>query len=117
MDKIDKILASEFSELFVQGMRDRMVVSYYKYGKLAEAYPHKVNALESLEQHLRKYRETKNLEHLIDAANFVMIEFMYPSYPEAYLSPRDSDASPGRISRVSGKPSLASNKVLCGKEG
>ena len=31
MSDTKKILDTEFSEPFVQGMRDRMVVSYYKY--------------------------------------------------------------------------------------
>jgi hypothetical protein len=90
------IMATEFSEPFVQGMRDRMLVSFYKYGLLSEAFPHKVNAISSLTDRLRKYAETKNTEYLIDAANFAMIEFMHPSIDGAFFEGTDDDQSPGR---------------------
>lgn len=88
---------TEFSEDFIQGMADRMAVSYFKYGAAPEAYPNKVNAIESLRKRLAKYESTKNLEWLIDVANFAMIEFMYPSLNKAYYKPTDSDKSPGRM--------------------
>lgn len=105
-------LSHEFSDKFVQGMRDRMIVSYYKYGRVSDAYPHKVKALDSLEQRLRKYRETKNTEYLIDAANFAMIEFMHPSVDGAHFSPTDDSGSPGRIGRETGAPTKADNATL-----
>lgn len=92
----DEILATEFSEKFALGMRDRMMVSFHKYGPVAKAAG-KVNFIASLNERLRKYAETGNTEWLIDAANFAMIEFMYPSHPEAHFEGTDSDASPGRI--------------------
>jgi hypothetical protein len=92
----DKVLETEFSESFVKGMKDRMIVSYFKYGPVKNAYPDKVNAMDSLQQRLKKYNETGNTEFLIDAANFAMIEFMYPSHPEAFFKGTDSNESPGR---------------------
>ena len=99
MSEVSQILATEFSEDFAQGMRDRMVVSYYKYGPVADGFPHKVNAITSLTDRLRKYAETGNTEFLMDAANFAMIEFMHPAHPEAFFEGTDSDQSPGRRSR------------------
>jgi len=99
MASIDEILRTEFSDMFVSGMKDRMVVSYYKYGPVASAYPHKVNAITSLTDRLRKYAETGNTEFLIDAANFAMIEFMHPAHPNAFFEGTDSDQSPGRRSK------------------
>jgi hypothetical protein len=93
---VERILSTEFSEKFVQGMRDRMVVSFYKYGPLTDAYPHKVSAVASLTDRLRKYAETKNTEYLIDAANFAMIEFMHPALEGAFFAGTDDDGSPGR---------------------
>lgn len=63
-------------ETFVRGMINRMIVSYHKYGPLKLAYPHKVNAVESLRQRVDEYRKTGNTEWLIDAANFAMIHFI-----------------------------------------
>jgi hypothetical protein len=37
-----------------------------------------------------------NTEYLIDAANYCMIEFLYPKHPDAFFRPTDSDESNGR---------------------
>lgn len=112
MSKIEKALITEFSEKFVQGMRDRMVVSYYKYGPLADAYPHKISAITSLTDRLRKYAETKNTEYLIDAANFAMIEFMFPSVEGAFFEGTDDSGSPGRRTAKSGIVDRRDNKSV-----
>lgn len=88
---------SEFSAQFVRGMAARMAVSFHKYGKVADAVPWKIDALESALRRIQKYRETKNTEWLIDAANFVMMEFMHPSIDGAHFRATDSHESPGRV--------------------
>lgn len=109
-DDFEKILSTEFNEPFVEGMRQRMIVSFYKYGLLTDAYPHKVSALASLQDRLRKYAETKNTEYLIDAANFCMIEFMHPSIEGAFFQGTDSDESPGRRSAKTGMKDQRDNQ-------
>lgn len=94
--KLESAPSSEFSLLFVQGMADRMAMSYYKYGKVAEAYPRKVDAVASLKLRLEKYEQTGNTEFLMDVANFAMIEFMHPRHDNAFFKPTDSGESPGR---------------------
>jgi len=84
---------------FVEGMANRMGVSYFKYGLVGEAYPAKVDALASLEARLQKYRETGNTEWLIDVANFAMIEFMHPGFEFAHFRATDSDESIGRTGK------------------
>ena len=98
----DKAPATEVSETFVDGMRARMAMSYFKYGPVADAYPHKVNALESLRARLEKYESTGNTEWLIDAANFAMIEFMHPAHKRAHFKATDSAESPGRAAYDTG---------------
>lgn len=90
------ILETEFSKPFVTHMQNAMVVSFYKYGHLAEAYPHKVDAIGSLTERLRKYAETGNTEYMVDVANFAMIEFMHPRHPNAFFEGTDDSGSPGR---------------------
>lgn len=102
---------SEISEQFLQGMVNRMAVSFYKYGKVAEAYPDKVQAVASLTQRLREYAKTGNTEYLIDAANFAMIEFMYPAREGAYFRGTDDDGSPGRIT-AAGRADKRANAAL-----
>jgi hypothetical protein len=87
---------TERSTRFIQGMVSRMGVSYHKYGAVRNAYPKKINALKSMQQRLDRYAEDGNTEWLMDAANFLMIEFMHPAHPKAHFDPQDSDTSPGR---------------------
>jgi len=88
---------SEVLRQFLQGMADRMTVSFHKYGPIEQAYPQDVDAIASLEKRLERYRETGNIEWLMDIANFAMIEFMLPRHPEAHYRPTDSKESPGRM--------------------
>lgn len=108
---------SEVSETFLKGMRDRMAMSYFKYGPVAAAYPHKVNALESLRKRLERYEETGNTEWLMDAANFAMIEFMHPAHKRAHFKPTDAHESPGRAAYETGfEGTDKSNKELSDTE-
>lgn len=88
---------TELSFPFLQGMANRMAVSFFKYGAVADAYPDRVDALASLSDRLHKYAETGNTEYLIDVANFAMIEFMHPGLEHAFFQATDSDGSPGRV--------------------
>ena len=96
LKQVDSVPETEFSREFAQGMVDRMGMSYAKYGAVAEGYPHRVDAIESLKKRLDKYAESGNTEWLMDVANFAMIEFMRPRHPDAHYKPTDSKDSPGR---------------------
>lgn len=93
----DNVPDTEFNQQFIQGMLDRMAMSYAKYGALKDAYPHKVNALSSLAIRRERYAKTANTEYLMDMANFAMIEFQHPRLEGAHYAPTDSVSSPGRI--------------------
>jgi len=105
---VSKTPLTEFSVKFMQGMLYRMGMSHFKYGKVADAFPDKVNALDSLMLRLKKYRETHNTEYLIDAANFAMIEFMFPQFPDAKFDAESK--SPGRIWHDYKQPTEKDNK-------
>ena len=98
--EVESVLKTQVSEQFLSGMVARMEMSYFKYGDVAEAYPHKIDALASLDQRLKKYQDTGNTEFLIDAANFCMIEFMFPRKEGAFFQATDSDQSPGRTTTL-----------------
>ncbi len=102
---------TEFSEQFTTYMQNRMAVSFHKYGPVANAYPVKVDAIESLKKRLDKYAETGNTEWLVDVANFAMIEFMHPRHPAAHFEGTDSHASPGRVT-VEGKTTRRANDEI-----
>lgn len=88
---------SEFSETFIQGMADRMAVSFCKYGSVSKAFPEKVDAVATLRLRLSQYEETGNTEFLMDASNYAMIEFMRPRHAGAHYKATDSAESPGRV--------------------
>jgi hypothetical protein len=87
--------SSEVSQEFLQGMASRMSASYYKYGALAENFPTPCDALAGLRKRLALYEKDGNIEWLMDAANFAMIEYMRPSHPEAHFRSTTSAESPG----------------------
>ena len=97
----DHVPGSEFCMEFPQLMANRMAVSYSKYGPVKEGFPDKVDALETLEVRLRQYRDTGNLDYLVDVANYAMIEFMLPAHPQAHRDSGDGggNVSPGRFAR------------------
>jgi hypothetical protein len=107
-----KCPSSEFSETFIQLMRNRMAMSYAKYGAIADAYPEKVDAIQSCIERIEKYIETGNKEWLIDGANFLMIEFIVPRHKRAHFRATDSQESPGRFIIDDSKDKHASNKDL-----
>lgn len=107
---------SQVSEKFIDGMVARMRMSYLKYGDIKDAYPHKIDAIACLKDRISSYANTGNTEFLIDAANFAMIEFMFPKLPGAHFSPTDSDQSPGRIA-VTGERTHEENRYKYRREG
>lgn len=88
---------TEFDPDFVVKMVSAMMVSYHKYGKVADAYPLRFNAADDVRARMGKYRQGGNKHFLVDAANFAMIEGMHPA-PERNASWGTNDAadSPGR---------------------
>ena len=46
---------------------------------------------------LKKYNSTGNTEYLVDAANYLMFEFMYPQHPKAHFKATDSKDSAGIV--------------------
>lgn len=89
MSNVDVCPPSEFSPEFVARMKNAMTVSYFKYGPIKDAYPHKVNAVASLKKRLQLYEETGNGDYLTDIANFAMIESMRPAHPDYHYAPTD----------------------------
>jgi hypothetical protein len=87
---------TEFDKQFVQGMANRMAVSFHKYGPVSDGFPDNIDAISSLQTRLGKYAETGNTEWLMDVANFAMIEYMHPRHKGARFKATDSDQSPGR---------------------
>lgn len=98
---------TEYSAHFQERMRAAMAVSFHKYGPVANAYPHKVNAIASLLKRLKIYQETGNADYLVDVANYAMIEFMHPAHESYHDQP--TDGGEGRVWHSGGPPTEKRN--------
>lgn len=96
MSKIGQEQPKEYSDRFDELRQNRVGVSFFKYGPAADNFGKRlVNALESHDLCIKKYQETGNTEYLVDAANYLMFEFMYPQKPGAFFKATDSKESAG----------------------
>lgn len=91
----EAILKTEYNEEFDELRKNRMIMSFYKYGPLRENYENKLvdSPITNLLKRLELYNKTGNKEHLCDVANFAMIEFMYPYHKNAHFD--NMTQSPG----------------------
>lgn len=103
METREEILKRDFSEAFVNKMKNSIEMSHYKYGWMSKNYPELVQAVKCLKERLDLYEDTHNTEYLIDVANFAMIEFMYPTFEDSRYNPKDSNESPGLAGGISYK--------------
>ena len=68
MSKIGIELPKEYSDRFDKLRQNRVEVSFYKYGTAADNFGMKlVDALESHDMCIKRYKETGNTEYLCDA--------------------------------------------------
>lgn len=96
MDKID--MSQEYSDRFDRLRRNRVETSFYKYGSARKNFATgNVQALPTMERCLKKYQETGNKEFLLDAANYLMFEFVFPQHPKAHFRATESGESAGIV--------------------
>ena len=89
-----KTFKGNWSTVFIRAMKARAYHGYHRYGS-AKLHAQLTDMFENAEIRLAKYKETGNTEMLVDAANFLMFEFMYPKHKQAHFRPLNSDESPG----------------------
>ena len=92
----DDILEHDYSEKFDELRKAAIIVSHYKYGSVENNFGKYggVDAIETIKMCIEKFEKTKNVEYLIDVANYAMFRFMYPKEGEFYR-PTDSSESAG----------------------
>src|SRR6185369_3705489 len=83
---------------FIQYMLNRRMQGFHKYGH-AMKQQDPVNGPKNIRKRLQKYRETRNTEFLIDAANYAWIEFQRPTYSNAFFEATPTEQSPGSESK------------------
>lgn len=90
------ILKTEYDKELDHIRQNMVINSWFKYGPIKHNFgEHLVDALETMDICVTKYKKTGNKEYLADAMNYLMFEFMYPSVKDAYYEKTDSDGSAG----------------------
>lgn len=96
MEIID--VSKEYSEEFDKLRRKRVEMSFYKYGPARKNFGNgNVQAIPTMELCVKKYQETGNREYLVDAANYLMFEFMFPQHPKAHFRATNNEESAGIV--------------------
>ena len=98
MGNLKFIESIEYSHEVDKMRRDRVEMSFYKYGSAKNNFGKGfVDALGSHDKCIERYKETKNKEYLLDAMNYLMFEFMYPEFKDAYFRATSSEESAGIV--------------------
>ena len=96
MDRID--MSKEYSDEFDKLRKNRVELSFYKYGPARKNFgTGNVQAIPTMELCVKKYQETGNREYLLDAANYLMFEFMFSQHPKSHFRATDSSESAGIV--------------------
>lgn len=91
------VLKSEYSEEFDKLRKNRVEVSFFKYGSAKKNFGEgRVDAIKTLELCLDKFKKTGNTEYLLDVANYAMFRFMFPM-PDDFFKSTDSSESAGTV--------------------
>lgn len=94
---MDDFMKREYSDRFDKERRNRVEVSYHKYGSARDNFASgRVDALKTAELCIDAFKKDKNTEHLLDAANYLMFRYMYP-YPGESFKATDSSESVGTV--------------------
>lgn len=108
LEYLNRVLEIQFSEDFIRKMKARCFVGYHRYGPNTQ-YGQKqssYNILETIRKRLAAYEETGNQEHLVDAANFIMIEYKAPQHPNAHFDCVEEEDNSKRLGIVKGTETL-----------
>lgn len=91
------ILKHEYSEQFDKLRKNRVEMSFFKYGSAKKNFGEgRVDAIGSLELCIEKFKRTGNTEYLLDVANYAMFRYMFPM-PGKFFKATDSRESAGTV--------------------
>lgn len=93
-----ELQATEYSLDFDEKRKNRAAVSFYKYGSAKINFGQRlVEALPTMQKCIDKYLKTGNTEYLLDAGNYIMFEYMYPTHENAHFRATDTEESAGVV--------------------
>lgn len=87
---LDKLRESEWSPVFEQYMRNRLIMGSIRYEPFeTKKISHNYDLMSYAIDKIRAYQETGNQENLVDCANVCMIEYECPTHPKPHFSAED----------------------------
>lgn len=82
----------QWSYKFVDLMKNRVLMGFFRYGFVQDA--RLCDWLKFAKLKIQKYENTGNQEYLIDAANYLMFEFQFPSRYDVYFECDNREGDP-----------------------
>ena len=73
---LEELADTQWSPLFEQLMRNRLIMGALRYGKLHAKSKSRYDIIESIHKRLHNYVYSGNTEYLVDIANLCLIEFV-----------------------------------------
>lgn len=73
----EQLRKSEWCDEFEQYIRNHMIVGALRYGLMSEQDYGKNDLIREALKRINKYKTTGNLEHLVDAANMLLLQFVH----------------------------------------
>lgn len=89
---LNELWESEWSEDFIYRMHVRMILGAFRYGKLSDNKDKNYNWIDNAIIRLNEYKETGNIENLIDVANFMMVASLLDKHPKKHFYFNDDES-------------------------
>ena len=87
---LDDLYESEWSPVFEQLMRNRLVMGSFRYQPFAEnRQSWDYDTATEAKNRIDRYLEDGNTEHLVDAANMCLLEFEFGKHPKKHFESID----------------------------
>jgi len=80
---------TEWSVAFERHMRNRLIMGGIRYGLFCDPDKWRSDFLAGMAKKMKSYRQTGNTEHLVDVANYALLEFVRPQHPGAHWRAED----------------------------
>jgi hypothetical protein len=82
---LEELQKSEWSPLFEQLMRNRLIMGAFRYGRLGSEEKPLYAYVKYMRKSFDEYEQTGNLECLVDVANLAMLEFVDGRHPKRHF--------------------------------
>lgn len=86
---LEALRESEWCGEFEELCRNRLVMGAFRYGLMKDQDYNKYNLVREIKERLSLYEESSNLEHIVDAANICMLQFVKGSRNGEEMRPVD----------------------------